>query len=75
VFAGGQGARRIDVNVVKESESGTVSGGTLLAMAARDFEHPQVVAESKTLLRQVIRYHLDGKPLNTRRILQDLKQL
>ena len=75
VFSGGQGARRVDVNVVKESDSGTVSGRTLLAMAARNFEHPQVVAESKTLLRQVIRYHLDGKPLNTRRILQDLKQL
>jgi recombinational DNA repair protein (RecF pathway) len=34
-----------------------------------------VVAESKTLLRQVIRYHLEGKPLNTRRILQDLRKL
>jgi DNA repair protein RecO (recombination protein O) len=75
VFASGQGARRIDANVVRESDGGTVSGGTLIAMAARDFEHPQVIAESKTLLRQVIRYHLDGKPLNTRRILQDLKQL
>ena len=75
VFAGGQGARRIDVNVVRESDGGAVSGGTLIAMAARNFEHPQVVAESKTLLRQVIRYHLDGKPLNTRRILQDLRKL
>ena len=74
-FAAGQGARRVDVNVVRENDSGTVSGGTLIAMAARNFEHPQVVSESKTLLRQVIRYHLDGKPLNTRRILQDLKQL
>jgi len=74
-FAGGQGARRVDANVAKESDGGTVSGGTLIAMAARDFEHPQVMSESKTLLRQVIRYHLDGKPLNTRRILQDLKQL
>ena len=75
VFAGGQGARRIDANVVRETDGGTFSGGTLIAMAARDFEHPQVVAESKTLLRQVIRYHLDGKPLNTRRILQDLRKL
>ena len=75
VFAGGQGARRVDVNVVRESDGGAVSGGTLIAMAARNFEHPQVVAESKTLLRQVIRYHLDGKPLNTRRILQDLRKL
>ena len=74
-FAGGQGARRIDANVARESDGGNVSGGTLIAMAARDFGHPQVVSESKALLRQVIRYHLDGKPLNTRRILQDLKQL
>ncbi len=74
-FAGGQGARRIDSNRVNESDIGTISGATLLAMAARDFEHPRVVSESKVLLRQVIRYHLDGKPLNTRRILQDLKQL
>ncbi len=57
----------------KNPTAARFSGGTLIAMAARDFEHPQVVAESKTLLRQVIRYHLDGKPLNTRRILQDLK--
>ncbi len=79
VFAGGHGARRIDTNVVRETDTGyancAVSGRTLLAMAARDFAHPQVVSESKTLLRQVIRYHLEGKPLNTRRILQDLKQL
>ena len=74
-FSGGHGARRIDSNVVRESDAGTVCGQTLLAMAARDFEHPQVASESKALLRQVIRYHLDGKPLNTRRILQDLKQL
>ena len=32
-------------------------------------------AEAKGLLRRVIRYHLGAKPLNTRRILQDLKQL
>ena len=75
MFAGGHGARRVDTNVVRESDIGTVSGRTLLALAARDFVHPQVISESKTLLRQVIRYHLDGKPLNTRRILQDLKQL
>lgn len=78
-FAGGQGARKLDVNVARETDIGNtlspVSGRTLLAMAAREFDHPQVASESKVLLRQVIRYHLDGKPLNTRRILQDLKQL
>ena len=73
-FAGGHGARRVESNVNGETD-GIVSGGTLIAMAARDFEQPQVVSESKALLRQLIRFHLDGKPLNTRRILQDLKQL
>ena len=75
VFFGGQGARRIDADIARDTDAGTVSGHTLLAMAARDFAHPQVAAESKALLRQVIRFHLDGKPLNTRRILQDLRQL
>jgi hypothetical protein len=27
------------------------------------------------MLRLIIRYHLDGRPLNTRRILQDLREL
>jgi DNA repair protein RecO (recombination protein O) len=70
-FSGGHAARRL----LCDDDGPSVSGGTLLAMTARDFSDPQVVAESRTLLRQVIRYHLDGRPLNTRRILQDLKQL
>jgi len=78
-FSGDRGAQLIDANTARERDAlsfaDTVSGRTLLAMAARDFAHPQVAAESKVLLRQVIRFHLDGKPLNTRRILQDLKQL
>jgi DNA repair protein RecO (recombination protein O) len=72
-ISGGRAARRLDA--VPGDEATSVSGSTLLAMSARDFSDPTVAAESKALLRQVIRYHLDGKPLNTRRILQDLKQL
>jgi len=72
-IAGGQRAKRIDMERVGDKP--TVSGQTLLAMAARDFQHQSVVAESKALLRQVIHFHLEGKPLNTRRILQDLRQL
>jgi DNA repair protein RecO (recombination protein O) len=71
-FSGGHAARRL---LRDDDDVPSVSGHTLLAMTARDFSDPRVVAESKTLLRQVIRYHLDGRPLNTRRILQDLKQL
>lgn len=72
VFTGGHGARRVERD---EKDVAAFSGRTLLAMATRDFADPQVAAESKVLLRQVIRYHLDGRPLNTRRILRDLKEL
>jgi DNA repair protein RecO (recombination protein O) len=73
-FGDGHAARRIDAG--RTAVDGVVvEGSTLLAMAARDFSDARVAAESKALLRQVIRYHLDGKPLNTRRILQDLKKL
>jgi DNA repair protein RecO (recombination protein O) len=72
-ISGGRAARRLAASEVDKGMS--VAGSTLLAMSARDFSDPTVAAESKALLRQVIRYHLDGKPLNTRRILQDLKKL
>lgn len=74
-FSGGQAARRVEPNVAREIDIATIAGQTLLSMAARDFDDPRVAAESKTWLRQVISYHLDGKPLNTRRILQDLRRL
>ncbi|GAB4463765.1 MAG: DNA repair protein RecO [Burkholderiaceae bacterium] len=52
-----------------------ISGATVLALARRDFSDPRAASEAKVVLRQLIRYHLNGKPLNTRRILQDLRQL
>jgi DNA repair protein RecO (recombination protein O) len=53
----------------------SVRGATVHAMAARDFSQPQAAQQAKSLLRQLIRYHLNGQPLNTRRILQDLRAL
>lgn len=73
LFGVGQGAQRMDRGDVDDGS--IVSGRTLLAMAERRFEDDRVAAEAKGLLRRVIRYHLGGKPLNTRRIFQDLKQL
>lgn len=73
LFGVGQGAQRFESG---DADDGSrVSGRTLLAMAARRFDDERVAAEAKGLLRRVIRYHLGAKPLNTRRILQDLKQL
>ena len=73
LFGVGQGAQRREPG--DTDDGSTVTGRTLLAMAARRFDDEGVAAEAKGLLRRVIRYHLGGKPLNTRRILQDLKQL
>jgi DNA repair protein RecO (recombination protein O) len=73
LFGVGQGAQRLERGDLDDGS--LVSGRTLLAMAARRFDDAQVAAEAKGVLRRVIRYHLGGKPLNTRRILQDLKQL
>ena len=52
-----------------------LQGTTIQAMHARVFDTPQAAAESKGVLRQMIRYHLNGKPLNTRRIFEDLRTL
>jgi len=73
LFGIGEGAQRLDRG--DPDDGSRVSGRTLLAMAARRFDDERVAAEAKGLRRRVIRYHLGGKPLNTRRILQDLKQL
>jgi len=50
-------------------------GSSALAMARNDFSSPVVANHSKIVLRHLIRYHLNGQPLNTRRILHDLRQL
>ncbi len=52
-----------------------LQGTTVQAMRARAFTTAQAASESKGVLRQMIRYHLNGKPLNTRRIFEDLKTL
>lgn len=57
------------------SEDLVVPASTLSAMAQKEFSDPRVAAEAKTVLRALIRYHLGERPLNTRRILHDLKSL
>ena len=56
-------------------EAVSISGETAMAMAAGDFARAGAAAEARAMLRLIIRYHLDGRPLNTRRILRDLKEL
>jgi DNA repair protein RecO (recombination protein O) len=52
-----------------------VRGSSLRALEQGGPVQPEAAADSKILLRQLIRYHLNGQPLNTRRIFQDLRRL
>jgi DNA repair protein RecO (recombination protein O) len=52
-----------------------VDGAVLLALAQRDFANPALRMAARDVLRRLIRYHLQGRPLNTRRIFEDLKAL
>jgi DNA repair protein RecO (recombination protein O) len=53
----------------------TVSGAAVQALATRDWTDPDATAECRHLLRALIAYRLGGRPLNTRRILADLRRL
>ena len=70
-----QGLVPVDDDARGGADALCVRGASILALAQRDLSQPQAAADSKLLLRQLIRYHLNGQPLNTRRILQDLRRL
>jgi len=52
-----------------------VRGQTMQALARRDLAAVAQAADARALLRQLIGYHLHGRPLNTHRILSDLRNL
>lgn len=52
-----------------------VSGKTLLDMVREDYSDPQTQLQSKHLMRFLLGYYLNGVPLQTRKILIDLRQL
>lgn len=53
----------------------TIPGQALLAMAAADFSDVQTLMHAKPLMRRLIQHHLDGPPLESRRILMELQEL
>jgi DNA repair protein RecO (recombination protein O) len=46
----------------------SVRGKTLLALAKEELEHPEILRESKLLMRFVLRQHLGDKPLASREL-------
>ena len=54
---------------------GAWSGKTLLDLARDDFSNPTSAREAKALMRELLHYYLDGKPLATRLVFQQLQRL
>jgi DNA repair protein RecO (recombination protein O) len=52
-----------------------LSGKTLLDLAADDYSDPRTLAESKTLMRQLMTHYLGGQALQSRRIFVELQEL
>lgn len=58
-----------ELGVVEHSGEGTVSGKTILAMNNKRFTDAQTLTEAKKIMRAVINFHLQGKPLKSRAVL------
>jgi DNA repair protein RecO (recombination protein O) len=54
---------------------GLVSGRTLKALALEDFEDAQVLAEAKTLMRQVIGHRLEHQSLRVTQVFRELQDM
>lgn len=51
------------------------SGKVLLAMAGDDFSSPEVLAQSKTLMRMLLNHYLGDQDLQSRRVFKELQGL
>ena len=51
------------------------TGAELIAIGARAFDRPEVVHNAGSLLRDIIRFHLGGKELKSRKVMMQLRQL
>jgi DNA repair protein RecO (recombination protein O) len=52
-----------------------LSGQTLLDIVRDDYSDPQTLQQAKALMRLLISHRLEQKPLNSRRIYEELQQL
>lgn len=53
----------------------SVSGKTLIDLAAENFEDPRSLSEAKQLMRALIAHYTGGKGLETRKIFMELQEL
>jgi DNA repair protein RecO (recombination protein O) len=57
------------------NDPGRLPGVAVMALAKRDLSDPSILSAAQPLLRRLIGYHLEGRPLNARRVLMDLNTL
>lgn len=50
--------------------AGSLSGRTLLALHAGEFDDPDTLQQARQLMRRIIDYHLDGRPLRSRELFR-----
>jgi DNA repair protein RecO (recombination protein O) len=55
-----------------EALDGHYSGATLLALKSREFSDPQVLSEAKILMRTAIAVYLQGRPLKSRAVINNI---
>lgn len=55
--------------------TGTIGGQTLLDMEAESFGNPVTQSESKSLMRSLMAFYLNGRQLHSRRLFEDLADL
>jgi len=70
IYVAERGAVATDDNV----GTATISGKTLLDLAADDYGDPRTLAESKLLMRQLVAHYLGGQPLQSRRVFMELQE-
>lgn len=68
---------RIEQGPVENAEGGadTVGGATLLGLERRALSDPDELLEAKNLMRRVINYYLNGKPLKSRDFFKQVKKI
>jgi DNA repair protein RecO (recombination protein O) len=76
-YAFGHGPRLVGAHVLREpgERYPLVRGATLLALAQRDFGAPDVAAEAKRLMREVLDHYLEQRAIFSRRVVRDLQAL
>ena len=76
-YAFDRGPRRVAGLRVEEPRRAMrlVRGATLLALAERRFDEPDIAAEAKRLMRDVLDHYLEQRGIESRRVVQDLQAL